>query len=363
MVYMTSNIYIPITEHPIPDLLPDQLSKFTTESIHAESVSAFDPQRAIASLESREGERFIGADFGGDKGLTKLFKVHNGSLLIDDSYSDYVQSTHGDGYLESLEKTADFARKHDIPVGISWGAPLDGTRPLYHPKIDHFIQDLSQKYSGDFKNIMSELKACVNDGIAGLVSGIVEASQNKRIESVLFAINGGGLGMAALAHGKLYSTEAGHVEAVEALGANQGRPCGVYGETYQCLEQIGGNKSGIEAQWEKRNGYLRAIDIEGKFKSGDIFSGELYDQSAFVVAHMIMGTALALGVDISQDSTAVVCHGGGFKFPDYSERVQQILAKYIGTNPMLINTHDYGLKETNACLDGAALIAAIGYDG
>lgn len=355
-------LFTPITEIPVPKLYKEQLSRFSFESIHAEQVTDFNPDKALETLRLKEGSRVIGADFGGDKGLTQLYVIRGGQLQPDDAYKDYVQSTHGDGYLESMEKTARFATEHDIPVGISWGAPLDGTRPLYHPKAEHFLKELQEKYDNDFSNVLPTLKVCINDGSAGLISGIVEVCRTKKVESVLFPINGGGLGMAALVRNGIYSTEAGHVEAVPELNTyGQDIECGVYGATYICLEKLGANKSGIEAQWEARNGYMRARDIEDQFKAGNAFAGELYDHSALVVAHMIVGTAKALDIDLALDTTAIVAHGGAFKFPNYGERVQQIIEKHTGKAPYLLMTQNYGSKETNACLDGAALAAAIDY--
>jgi predicted NBD/HSP70 family sugar kinase len=343
--------YTPITDSPVPDLIQSQL---------AEQIADFNPEEAFTRLKSKEGQRVIGADFGGDKGLTQLYVIKNGRLTIDDSYKDYVQSTHGDGYLESLEKTAAFATTQNIPVGISWGAPLDGTKPLYHPKADHFLKELKAKYDNDFKNIVPTLTACQNDGPAGLISGIIEVGSNKNIDSVLFPINGGGLGMAALVRNGIYATEAGHVEAEHALNTyGQEVECGVYGATYICLEKLGANKSGIEAQWEARHEFMRARDIEDRFKEGNVFAGDLYDHSAWIVAHIIVGTAQALNINLVSDTTAIVGHGGAFKFPNYGERIQQIIEKYTGKTPLLIMTQNYGTKDTNACLDGAAL-ASVG---
>lgn len=359
---MSEIAYTPITENPVPDLFESQLAKFSLQSIHAEQVTDFNPASANEILHAREGSKVIGADFGGDKGLTQLYVIRNGQLELDGSYKDYVQSTNGDGYIASLEKTAAFAQQHNIPVGISWGAPVDGTRPLYHPKVDHFLKELQERYDNDFKNIVPTLAACLNDGPAGLISGIIEVNKNRKVDSVLFAVNGGGLGLAALVHKGIYATEAGHVEAIPELNSyGQDTPCGVYGAAYVCLEKIGANKSGIEVQWEARNGYMRARDIEDRFKEGNVFAGELYDHSALVVAHMIVGSALALDVDLTDDDTAVVAHGGAFKFPNYGERVQQIIGKHTGSNPHVLMTQNYGFKDTNACLDGAALAAAIGY--
>ncbi|MDB5165997.1 MAG: hypothetical protein JWM37_69 [Candidatus Saccharibacteria bacterium] len=354
--------YIPITSNPVPELFENQLAKFTLESIHAQQIADFSPEGAHEVLRSKEGSKVIGADFGGDKGLTRLYVIRDGRLELDDGYVDYVQGTHGDGYIASLEKTAAFASQNNIPVGISWGAPLEGTQPIFHPKAGHFLQELQDRYDNDFKNIVPTLAACMNDGPAGLISGIIETSKDREIDSVLFPINGGGLGMAALVRKGIYAAEAGHIEAIPELNTySQDTECGVYGATYVCLEKIGANKSGIEPQWEARNGYMRARDIEDRFKEGDVFAGELYDHSALVVAHMIVGSAIALGIDLSSETTAIVGHGGGFKFPNYGERVQQIIEKHLGAKPNLIMTHTYGFKDTNACLDGAALAAAIEY--
>lgn len=111
----------------------------------------------------------------------------------------------------------------------------------------------------------------------------------------------------------------------------------------------------------KQSTVICAREIEDRFKEGHIFAGELYDHSALVVAHMIVGTALALKIDLTRNTTAIVGHGGAFKFPNYGERVQQIIAKHTGVTPHLIMTQNYGTKDTNACLDGAALAAAIDY--
>ncbi len=349
-----------LTDFSVPSLSDNQLENFTQASIHAEKVVPFTVDAAIERLGLAEGKRVIGADFGGDKGVTQLFVIKNGALEADDDYSDYVQSTHGDGYLESMEKTALYAQERNIPVGISWGAPLEGSRPLFHPKAVHFLKDLDEKYNGDLKSVFPTLAACVNDGPAGLISGIIEANRLQPTHSVLFPINGGGLGMAVLTDGQLYSTEAGHVKAVQELNKyQQDTPCGVFEATYTCIETLGANKAGIEAQWKARHEYLRAQDIEARYKEGDAFAGELYENSAYIVAHLIQGTADALHIDLSSRDTAIVCHGGAFKFPHYGDRVSQILEHHNQAPSRIILTKDYGVGGSNACLDGAALAAVL----
>lgn len=351
----------PLTQHEIPTLNESQLALFSPESIHASPVTTFDPLASSKRLEELEGARVIAADFGADKGVTQLFIIRDGQLVPDDTYTDYVQGDHGNGYLASLEKTAAYAQQNNLPVGISWGTPLDGTKPLFHPKADHFLAELQKTYNGDIANVIPTLKACLNDGPAGLVSGAIAANQLAPTTSIIFPINGGGIGMAALVNNTLYATEAGHVQAVGELNRyDQTEACNVFGATYLCLERLGANKAGIEAQWQTQTGeYMRARDIEDRYKEGNEFAGELYDNSALILAHAIQGVARALSVDLSAETTAVVGHGGAFKFPHYGERVQQILDQHNGSPSRLIMTKDHVSSTGNACLDGAALAALL----
>lgn len=356
---MNREAYTPLTNLNVPPLLDEQLAVFTPESIHAQKVGRFNPSEALAALHTKEGERVIGADFGGDKGVTQLFEVRDGRLVISNGYSDYVQGDHGANYLQSLERTAAFAQEHSIPVGISWGTVLNGTRPSYHPKSEKFLQELQDTYDGDFAALLPTMRACLNDGPAGAISGALEAERTNTVDSLLFPINGGGLGMAVLENGTLYATEAGHSEGIDALNDyRQTTPCGIFGAKFVCLETLGANKAGIEAQWQElRNQYLRAKDIEDRYKEGDELAGQLYDHSALVVAHMIAGTAQAFDIDITDSRAAIVGHGGAFKFPYYGERIVQILTQHFGAMPEIIMTKDYCDPNSNACMEGAAIAA------
>lgn len=321
----------------------------------------FNAQDAVSTLLSLEGQQVIGADFGGDKGVVRLFTVANGQLEIDNTFEQYVQSSHGDGYLEILEATANYATPRGIPVGVSWGAPLEGTKPLYHPKAKNFLEALGVKYHGDFSNLLPTLRSCINDGPAGLVSGAIEANRTQKADSVLFPINGGGLGMAVLADNHIYSTEAGHVQSTPALNTySQTTPCNVFEATYVCIETLGANKAGIEAQYlQLTSEYARAKNIEDRYKAGETLGGELYDHSALVVSHMIEGTARAFNIDLADNTSLVVGHGGGFKFPFYGARIQQILSTAKDAPVNLIMAHEYSAQKSNACLDGAAFAALV----
>jgi hypothetical protein len=349
-----------LTDLAAPSLMTEQLDALQRDTLHVQQIGSFDAANALDLLKSKEGKRVLGADFGGDKGTTRLFEVRDASLVLLNDYADDIQSNDGKGYLESLQKTARYAEAHDIPFGISWGGPLNGTQVVFHPKAKLFMAELEAQYNSDLAKISLTITACFNDGPAGLLSGAVEAYRDYKATTVLFAINGGGLGLAVLSDNTMYATEAGHAEGLAALNTyKQTSACGVFGATYTCLEQLGANKAGIEVQWQLAgHDYSRARDIEDRYKAGDQLAGELYDHSALVVAHMIAGTAKAFTIDLSDPTTAIVCHGGAFKFPDYGARLQQILCHFIANKPVnLLMTKDYTDPNSNACLDGAAIAA------
>ncbi len=139
------------------------------------------------------------------------------------------------------------------------------------------------------------------------------------------------------------------------------RECGVFGATHVCFELIASNKKGIEVIWQRETGVpLGAIEIEKRFTQngtdGNV-SLELYDYSAMMMAHLSLGMANAFDIDLSSPSSAIIGHGGAFKFPDYGHRMQQIIDQ--GTSPMTTNLLLTNSYSKNACLDGAALFAVI----
>lgn len=357
---MTEINYTPIINFEIPKLNNDQLAKFTMESIYAKEVMKFDPVQAVQVLEAKSGTKVIGADFGGDKGVSQLFEIVNGTLQLDDSFRQYKQGSGGEGYLEVLKEAENFAAQNGIGIGISWGTPVDGTKPGYHSKIDAFYNELSSQYDGDFANLVPHLTIALNDGPAGLISGAVEAYRELGAKNILFPINGGGLGMGVLKDGVMYATEAGHVEALSELNIfNRTGECGIFDQKFICIEMLGANKAGIEPQWMDQTGQeVSARQIETLFLEGNELAGKIYDHSALIMAHMVVGTANAFGIDLSSSETAIVGHGGGFKFPHYGDRVSQIIANE-GHTPHLIMTKDFGNEHSNACLDGAAIAALV----
>ncbi|MDB5184504.1 MAG: hypothetical protein JWN38_312 [Candidatus Saccharibacteria bacterium] len=349
----------PLTDRPVTPLLEEQLRYFTTEAMHVQPVMEFIPEKAAERLGIAEGTRLLGADFGGDKGAVRLFKIQNGQLVTQDDYKDDIQGDNGAGYLDTIKRAAAFAAEQGIPLGISWGAPLDGTKPLYHPKAKTFLEELQAEFGGDMAAISPSITSVVNDGPAGAIAGAMAAYQQTGADNVIFVINGGGLGSSIILNGTLYAAEAGHVEGIEALNTyHQTEPCGVYNATYVCLERLGANKAGIEAQWQAETGsYMRARDIEDRYKEGNQLAADLYEHSAEVVAHIIQGIADNQGMSLVDGKTAIVAHGGAFKFPHYGERIAQILAAHNDQAIELLMTKDFGAADSNACLDGSAIAA------
>ena len=350
----------PLTDSPVPNLYLAQLDKFTPESIHSAIIMPFDVERAAGKLKAQEGSLVLGADFGGDKGTVRLFKIVNGRFTVVSDYADDIQGDFGDGYLATLERATAYAQTAAIPFGISWGGPIRGTKPLYHPKAETFLRELKGKYDGDIQAISPAITNIINDGPAGALSGAMAAHRQFDSHNTLFVINGGGINTSVVTGSTLYSDEAGHVQAIDELNSyGQTIACGVYGAEYVCLERIGANKAGIEPQWQNKMGsYMRARDIEDRYKAGDKFAGDLYEHSAWVVAHLLAGVAQATRFDLASADTAIVAHGGAFKFPHYGERVEQILTQHLHAAPQILLAKDYIADGSNACLEGAAIAAA-----
>lgn len=356
---MTNYTYTLLTENTVPGINDDQLELFSKDSIHAVAVQSVDPVKLNDKLKSSDTPYVLGADMGGDKGIVRLFKVIDGNLETQPDYEAKVQGDNGEGYLRMLEEASIYATEHDIPMGISWGGPLDGSKPLFHPKAKTFLSELKEKYGGDLAAISPFIRAVMNDGPAGALSGALEAYRKFSATDSVFIINGGGIGTSVIKNGILYSAEAGHVEGIKALNPyEQDTACGVYDNQFTCLERLGANKAGIEAQWQTLTGEnMRARDIEDRYKEGRKLAEELYDHSALVIAHVLLGTVKAMAMDVTDSNTVIIGHGGAFKFPYYGERIRQILEHHYDSPIQLLMTKDFGAEDSNACLDGAAIAA------
>lgn len=106
-------------------------------------------------------------------------------------------------------------------------------------------------------------------------------------------------------------------------------------------------------------------DIERKYKAGDEIATKLIDYAAILTAAEILGLNKAThpgdkiynGFD--SETTAIVCHGGFFRYAGVRERVERILKEVTATEPTILYSDDFTKETTGnaACADRAAILA------
>jgi predicted NBD/HSP70 family sugar kinase len=354
-------IATPLTEFaPIP-MDPNQLELINLNTIRPREIGSFNVLDALQNLRKQEGRSFIGGDIGGDTITTQLFRVEQGLAVPVSGFGLELKSNDGEGYLAVLEETDRAATELGVPVSISYAGPTDDTRVVDGPNVKIFMSELAAKYDSDFSRVLSTLNGLDNDAVAGLTESAVNLTNtNPDIKNVIYLINGSGLGGAVLLDGTMIATEIGHTRVVERFNQSQRqKACGMDGAEFTCIENIAASKAGIEAIWLSRTG--EALDgrgIEDRYRGGDQLAAELYDNSAQLAAHALFGLAQSFDIDLNAPSTAVVGHGGAFKFPGYADRVRQLLAFNTDSDTVPLVTTTYSFSP-NACLDGAATLAAI----
>jgi predicted NBD/HSP70 family sugar kinase len=340
-------------------LLPEQLHRFTRSSVRAKHVHSFDAQRSLDCLRDFCGRTVLAIDIGGDKISASYFTVGGGALHP----SGDVLTKHGDdgaGYLDALRELSDLARSADLPVGISFAGPTNGTRIVAAPNLSLFMREFQDHYNSDF-GLLFPKTALANDAEAGIMAGALEAAiRLPSNRNVIYVINGSGLGGAVLAENTIYAAEPGHIDVVERLnhfgGFNQLKPCGLDGASHVCLEAVGASKAGIEDIWHQITGDHRTgRQLAALYRGGNELARVLYDNSALITAHVIVGMAAAFGLLSDAAQPVVVAHGGIFQASGYGDRVREILVRSLPAPPTMLFTKDFS---GNTCLEGAAIAAA-----
>lgn len=342
----------PLTNRPIPDLLSSQLDKFTRENLGSHAARQFNPAAVRDRLLQLEGQEVTGIDLGGDKIIALKYKVRDGLIMPSGHKSLSLRSSHGKGYLHFLEAIAEHAQ---IPIGVSFAGPIEGTRPIKGPNVERFVEELRAKYKGDVAHIFPAQVTCENDSVAGLIAGSIEATRQSLPQKVLYIINGSGLGGSVLSDNEITAIEPGHVELLAKLNPfGQNTPCNVNPQ-YECIESVAASRAGIEDLWLKKTGKQSSGEkISHLYIEGSQIASDLYDSSALVTAHAVMGVARTFDLLSDPADTTIVYHGGTFKVPSYADRLQQILAKDLGFTPSHLLTYDFS---DNACAQGAAIAA------
>lgn len=346
-------------EQAVPELISEQVRRFTTKSLQAKPVRRFDPQVALGIMQRNDGEQVLAVDIGGDKIVASHFIMRHGAARE----AGDVLRTNGDGgsgYLAALEDVAGLARRRNLRVGISLAGPTDGTRLIASPNLPVFVAEFQQRYGSDFRNLFAAVEV-TNDAEAGIMAGALEAARRfQGVQCVIYIINGSGLGGSVLTKNTIYATEPGHIEIVDQLNVfGQRKPCGLQGASHVCIEAVAASKAGVEDIWFQQTGVqLAGQEIAARYVSGDRLALNLYDISALVTAHAITGIGEAFQVLDDVERTVIVGHGGIFYVPGYGERLRSILKQNHTWSPEIIFTKDFS---ANTCLEGAAIAAASGH--
>lgn len=349
-----------LTSSPVLPLIEAQLKRFTKEALRAKVVGKFDVKKAIQILDEKEGERVKAVDLGGDKVNAVTLQVVDGSLQPDQRGVETFQSNNGEGYLKFLEGVATEASSVKLPLGIASAGPLEGSKPLAWHKTPVFMEELQKSYGGDLAKLFPTLTVLYNDAVAGLINGAVEAQKRfPQSPEVLYLINGSGIGGAVLKDDTIYALEPGHVSLLEDLNPfHQNKACGVFGEKSVCIELVAGSKAGVEDLWQREKGEARSgEEISQELLAGDNLAVKLYSHSVYLLAHVIMGIKQSFGLFEDPNNTVLVCHGGAFKVPGYTQRLQQLLQVNLKFPPSLLVTYDFTF---DACAGGAGLGALMG---
>lgn len=342
-----------LADLPVPRLNDSQMSRFALKSLRATKTREFDPRATLAALHSADGTRVMAIDIGGDKMTAGTYVASDGKL-VSDGVPLVKGGSGGAGYLDLLTEMCRRARSDRMRVGVSYAGPTEGSKVLDGVNVSVFIRELVSRYGGDFRALNPDI-TLVNDAEAGLLaSSLVAARMYSDLQNVVYVINGSGIGGAVLKAGSIYATEAGHVQIEDALNRfSQRDECGLLGTRHVCIERIAASKAGIESVWARNRGTeLTGKEIASAYLNGDCFALQLYETSTYLIAHVFMGIAHALGLLDAWDSTVLVAHGGAFHVPGYGQRVRSVLTAHLHRELSFLMTKDFSF---NTCLDGAAV--------
>lgn len=335
-------------------VLQQQLSRFTRQSLRSKEIVSLDPRVVLERLKQKEGERIWAVDIGGTSCTASLFTVANDELKrVGEQYQ--MQSTHGKGYLPFLRKIGEMAEKDSIPVAVSSAGEIENNRYVISFNIATFLKDLHSEAGGDFHYVFPTFRLLLNDAVCGCIAATATVFRNNpEIHDVLYAINGSGIGGSVYQNGKINSCEPGDIAVVPELNKLHQQSKRTLGnQQWTTLEQIGASKAGIEDMYFQLKGlHVSGREISRLWQQGDTLAKQLYEDSALVTAHAILGIAHVFGLLTDKQQTMLVLHGGVFHVQGYRELVESILNEYVGfqVQSVVMNQENPGMK-------GAAIAA------
>lgn len=326
---------------PLPDVSNEQIHAFTKASLHA--VKQEERKRLAPSA------YVLGVDIGGSKLDAQLYR-REGDSLIEDKLVVHHSSPGGVGFGPALSALVPMLPE-DTAVGIAVAGTVEDNQPVQLPNLPDFMQELALT---SLESIVADHQlVVVNDAQAGLMASCDHILRDHpEIKHVLFVINGSGLGGSAWIEGNAYALEPGHVPVSDALNPfKRDSACGMFDQSFTCLEQVTGGVAGIQATWDEQRHHEQPVTALEGLLSGDTVAQTIYDASVIAAAHVPVGIAHAYGITDWTD-VAVVCHGGVFGAPGYFERYCRIVSHFAGDAVLCIQSD---AANPNVCLYGAAL--------
>jgi len=337
---------------PSAEFHNEQLRRFTRETLRAKQAGTFDI--GLLNKKIGQGKRVIALDLGGSNLRYAEFTVgSNMELCKTEAFT--FSSENGEKYLNFLRDVGEFAQENSLPVGISTTGIVEGTRLRSSTHLKKLIEDLSD-VQGDFSSIIPNLKSASNDGVAGAIGSYAELLRKfPAIKQVIYFINGTGLGAAVIQEGKIWSTEPGHIETIDALDPYKRKKlCSLAGVESPCIH-LTASGHGIEDTYFKITGKkATGIELSKLAQNGDETAQQLLRNSAGLVAITLEGIMNSFQMEKSPEDTAVIFHGGIFNTFEYNDYLKQSLRTNLANAPQLIFPNN---EEENFCLIGAALTA------
>lgn len=335
------------------EVVPEQIALYQTGHLLTQDVCRFDPEQAVGSL--RGSRDVMAIDIGGDKIRSAIYAIRDGRLTK--GAEETFQSRRGVGYLAVLERLADHASANDLPVGISSATKLDGSIITRTVNLPVFFEELIQRYDADYRTLFPGRSFVANDTIMGICGATaLLALQGIPVREAAFFISASGLGGSVIKDTTAIHVEVGHVPLVDRLNPlGQTTRCGVEGRDHVCVERVTAARAGIEDLYLQQTGIARdGITLGKLYEEGDALSTLLYETSALVLSHAVIGVMDRYAFSRSTPG-AVVLHGGNFEVAKYRRAVERNVERLARFQPRIVFSRDLS---GNVCLDGAAVMAA-----
>ena len=159
----------------VPNLIPEQVERFTIGALRAKPTRSFDPQAALREVQVGGEKTVVAVDIGGDKLIASYYGVRDG-LLRQMTEVLVRRGNGGTGYLSALEDVAERASRGILSVGISFAGLTDGTNLVAGPNLPAFMAELHDRYGGNLVGLFPAV-AIANDAEAGIMAGALEAAR------------------------------------------------------------------------------------------------------------------------------------------------------------------------------------------